>query len=88
LKLKILFFIFIAGLSASAKDAKVSKVATAKNSNSKLSTDIKFDGQTVGGKTQSPFESMAVIENEKKIDDLIGVRKNFSDRSKKAQGMR
>lgn len=54
----------------------------------KLSTDIKFDGQLVGGKTQSPFESMAVVENEKKIDDLIGMRTSFSDRTKKAQGMR
>lgn len=54
----------------------------------KLSTDIKFDGQLVGGKTQSPFESMAVVENEKKIDQLIGMRTSFSDRTKKAQGMR
>ncbi|MBC7465509.1 MAG: hypothetical protein H7256_05910 [Bdellovibrio sp.] len=70
----------------------VTKVKKAKakntNPNSKLSTDISFDGQVVGGKTQSPFESMAVIENEKQIDDLIGVRTSFNDRSKKAQGMR
>lgn len=62
--------------------------AQAKNPNTKLSTDVRFDGQTVGGKIQSPFESLAVVENEKSIDDLIGVRKNFSDRSEKSKGMR
>ena len=59
-----------------------------KKSNSKLSTDIKFDGQTVGGKIQSPFESLTVVENEKQIDDLIGVRSQFADRSQKSKGMR
>ena len=58
------------------------------NSNSKLSTDIKFDGQMVGGKIQSPFESLTVVENEKQIDDLIGVRSQFADRSLKSKGMR
>ena len=62
--------------------------ALAKNPNTKLSTDVKFDGQMVGGKIQSPFESLTVVENEKSIDDLIGVRKNFSDRSAKSKGMR
>jgi hypothetical protein len=98
LKIKILFFISILNISALSnaavhKTAKFSKTAQkvsakSNNPNSKLSTDIKFDGQTVGGKTQSPFESLAVIENEKSIDDLIGMRTNFTDRTKKAQGMR
>ncbi len=56
--------------------------------NRKLSTDIKFDGQTVGGQIQSPFESEATVENEKNIDDLIGVRLNFFDRSRKAKMLR
>ncbi|MBC7740939.1 MAG: hypothetical protein H7061_02000 [Bdellovibrionaceae bacterium] len=64
------------------------KPVASKLTNSKLSTDVKFDGQMVGGKLQSPFESLAVVENEKTIDDLIGVRKNFSDRSEKSKGMR
>ena len=103
MKTKILISILILGAATLASHAnaatdaksksvvtKVSKAKAAKsaNPNSKLSTDISFDGQVVGGKTQSPFESMAVIENEKKIDDLIGVRTSFTDRSKKAQGMR
>ncbi len=67
--------------------AAFAKVPT-KKINSKLSTDIKFDGHMVGGKIQSPFESLTVVENEKQIDDLIGVRSQFSDRSKKSKGMR
>ncbi len=54
----------------------------------RLSTDVRFDGHLVGGKIQSPFESVAVVENEKSIDDLIGMRTNFSDRILKLKGMR
>jgi hypothetical protein len=79
----ILFNCTIAGMILS-----FSLVAMAKNPNTKLSTDVKFDGQTVGGKIQSPFESLTVVENEKSIDDLIGVRKNFADRIQKSKGMR
>lgn len=96
MKTKIILSILIvcaAALASQANAATQSKTAKTKKTvstspNSKLSTDISFDGQVVGGKTQSPFESMAVVENEKSIDDLIGVRTSFSDRSKKAQGMR
>jgi hypothetical protein len=54
----------------------------------RLSTDVRFDGQEVGGKLQNPLEALSVVENEKSIDDLIGVRKNFKDRSEKAKGLR
>ncbi len=53
-----------------------------------LSTDIKFDGQTVGGKMQAPFESLTEVENEKLIDQLIGARKNFNDRILKSNQLR
>lgn len=54
----------------------------------KLSTDIKFDGHNVGGKIQSPFESLTEVENEKAIDQLIAVRKNFNDRIQKSDQLR
>lgn len=54
----------------------------------KLSTDIKFDGQNVGGKIQAPFESLTEVENEKIIDQLIGARKNFNDRVQKLNQLR
>lgn len=55
---------------------------------SNLSTNIDFNDQTVGGKYQSPMEALSVVEDEKSIDDLIGVRKNFHDREDRAKSMR
>jgi hypothetical protein len=72
------------GLQAQAKTQKV--VIGKKHSS--LTTDAKFDGTTVGGKIQAPLEALSVVENEKDIDDLIGVRKDFRDRSDKAKGLR
>ncbi len=66
----------------------VSVHAKAGPKQNKLSTDIKFDGQNVGGQIQSPFESLTEVENEKMIDQLIGVRKNFNDRTKKSNQLR
>ena len=85
MKTKIIFLILILTTSGFAASKKTVPVTTKKTN---LSTDIKFDGQLVGGKIQSPFETLAVVENEKNIDDLISVRTQFSDRSKKAKGMR
>lgn len=53
-----------------------------------LSTDVRFGDQSVGGKYQIPMEALSVVENEKSIDDLIGVRKNFQDRVARTKGMR
>ncbi len=66
----------------------VSVHAKAEQKKSKLSTDIKFDGQSVGGQVQAPFETLTEVENEKLIDQLIGVRKNFNDRTKKSNQLR
>ena len=66
----------------------VSVHAKAEQKKSKLSTDIKFDGHAVGGQVQAPFESLTEVENEKLIDQLIGVRKNFNDRTKKSNQLR
>ncbi|MBL7556158.1 MAG: hypothetical protein JNM24_10075 [Bdellovibrionaceae bacterium] len=55
---------------------------------SALSTDVRFGDQSVGGKYQLPMEALSVVENEKSIDDLIGVRKNFRDRVARTKGMR
>ena len=66
----------------------VSVKAQAGPKQNKLSTDIKFDGHSVGGQVQAPFESLTEVENEKLIDQLIGVRKNFNDRTKKSNQLR
>ncbi len=94
ISLTILSLVLSVGLVAEAatnttKTKKTTKVVSSKtHANTKLSTDVKFDGQLVGGQIQTPFESLTVVENEKSIDDLIGVRQNFSDRNEKSKGMR
>lgn len=81
--------VLLVALNIAAQTKTNKKQPVVKNRpGSQLSTDVKFDGTLVGGKIQAPFESLTVVENEKDIDDLIGVRKNFDDRSKKAKGLR
>lgn len=84
MKTWILFFSFL----LSEGLVKASTAPASQGQKPKLSTDIRFDGQVVGGKLQNPLEALSVVENEKSIDDLIGVRKNFRDRSEKAKGLR
>jgi hypothetical protein len=74
--------------SQSSKTALSAEAAPAQPSKSGLSTDVRFGDQSVGGKYQLPMEALSVVENEKSIDDLIGVRKNFQDRVTRTKGMR
>lgn len=82
MKTTLISILLVIGGFAKAAPKQVSKPA------SRLSTNIKFDGHTVGGQVQSPFESLTEVENEKSIDQLIGARKNFNDRIQKANELR
>lgn len=68
--------------------SSINTKTNAKTKASALSTDVKFGDQSVGGKYQLPMEALSVVENEKSIDGLIGVRKNFRDRIARSKGMR
>lgn len=48
----------------------------------KLSTTMSFSGSRVGGQYQIPSEATAKIENEKPIEELLGLRTQFRDRMK------
>lgn len=75
--------------AATTKSKKVVSTPSADNrQQGKLSTNVDFNDQLVGGKYQSPMEALSVVEDEKSIDDLIGVRKNFQDREQRAKAMR
>lgn len=75
--------------ATTAKSKKVSSTPSADNrQQGKLLTTVDFNDQLVGGKYQSPMEALSVVEDEKSIDDLIGVRKNFQDREQRAKAMR
>lgn len=60
--------------------AKVAK----KNKDAKLGTDFAFGNEMVNGRYQSADEALAVVEDEKDLNDLIGPRKHFKDRLKKS----
>lgn len=85
----ILFGFVIASLPSLASAAKkpvrkkpaVKRAATPKKqAKSDLQTDVRFDGSAVHGQYQVPEEALAKVENEKGLDDLLGVRKHFKDR--------
>ena len=87
----LLVFILMGFTHSFASDKSVKakpRVVPAKTRHSSLTTDAKFADQSVGGKYQLPMEALSVVENEKAIDDLIGVRTNFRDRVKRTKGMR
>ncbi len=49
---------------------------------SNLSTEMHFSGLKVKGRYNSPGETSIVIEDEKKLNNLITIRKHFRDRIK------
>ena len=51
---------------------------------SKLNTNHNFEDKLIDGKYQYPDEANAKVDDEKLLDDLIGVRKNFRDRMKES----
>ena len=47
-----------------------------------LSTNVNFQDQVVNGKYAYPDEAIATVEDEKLLNDLLAVRKDFKDRLK------
>lgn len=45
-----------------------------------LSTNVRFDADTVYGRYQYSDEALATVEDEKLMTSLLGVRKDFKDR--------
>ncbi len=80
-----LLFFSITAFSNDTKTQKQNKMPIPKG---RLSTDVRFDDQLVNGKFQNSFEAVSIVEDEKELDDLIGIRTSFKDRIKKSEGMR
>lgn len=53
---------------------------------SKLGTDFSFEDQLIRGRYQFSDQAMADVENEKGLEDLLGVRKHFKDRLNESMG--
>lgn len=69
-------------LGKAATKSKASRAHVARATQSKLSTSMAFNGSRVDGQYQLPSEATAKIENEKPIEELLGLRTQFRDRMK------
>ena len=77
--MKTLIIMALAFVLSSPAFAKKSKV-TAPPVKRKLGTNFDFGDMMVRGKYQYPDEALTSVEDEKSLDDLLGVRKHFKDR--------
>jgi hypothetical protein len=66
----------------------VSQAALATEKKNKFSTQVDFDDRIVSGKYQFSTEAITKVENDKSLDDLIGVRKNFKDKDSQYKDLR
>lgn len=75
-----------AATSSTAKSKKAVSSKAKKTSksvvNKEYQTSLAFDGTNIKGKVQEGNMRRIVIENDKSLDDLLGIRKNFADREK------
>jgi hypothetical protein len=64
------------------RQVRASSQVMTKETAKRLSTDMRFSGARVGGQYQVPGEATARVENEKPIEELLGLRTQFRDRIK------
>jgi hypothetical protein len=82
--------IFFAFTAQAAEAQGPSKKSTAKRAapkralpgaqNGQLGTNFSFDAASVHGKYQMAGQGVATVEDEKVLDDLLGLRRSFKDR--------
>lgn len=51
-----------------------------KKDKTNMGTSFRFDGVSLHGKYQTSPSTVATVENDKVLEDLLGARKNFKDR--------
>ncbi|PWU19114.1 MAG: hypothetical protein C5B49_06245 [Bdellovibrio sp.] len=66
----------------SAKKSDSNSMTRKQAHGEEYSTSHSFDGARINGKVQEGQLRRIVIENDKSIEDLLGVRKNFDDRER------
>ncbi len=65
--------LFASGAMAATKPAK-----------DKTNTDVSFDDMLVQGKYHFSDEAVTTVEQDKILDSLLGIRKDFKDRIRKS----
>ncbi len=75
---------FLSAPALAAKNKKAPARVLKKNSSvpadTKLETTLSFEGSKIKGKVQEASLRKIVVENDKSLEDLLGVRKQFDDR--------
>ncbi|MDZ4677977.1 MAG: hypothetical protein SGI74_10790 [Oligoflexia bacterium] len=91
----VVAFVFLSSQvfgSPESKNKKSTKAASKTQQGSekskKYSTDFNFNDLLVRGEYAQPAEAAATVENEKELDDLLLVRKDFKDRLKQSSTKR
>jgi hypothetical protein len=90
--LMIFAIAFISGeaQAKSKKGKKSNKTKVTKNvavdpAKSQLGTSFSFDAASVRGKYQMAGQGIALVEDEKVLDDLLGLRRQFKDREQQEE---
>jgi len=68
----VIFSLVVSFTAWAAKDDQTPK--------RRLGTNFNFEDMMVKGKYQYPDEAITSVEDEKALNDLLGVRKHFKDR--------
>jgi hypothetical protein len=66
--------------SNKTQKSKVTKKVTKTTQEGQLGTSFAFDAASVRGKYQMAGQGIAAVEDEKVLDDLLGLRRSFKDR--------
>lgn len=69
----------------SAPKSKVTKTVKKQTQDGQLGTSFSFDAASVRGKYQMAGQGIAAVEDEKVLDDLLGLRRSFKDREAQEQ---
>lgn len=84
----IIFMAFVAVAKAGQGGKPVTKKALPGAQNSQLGTSFSFEAASVRGKYQMAGQGVATVEDEKVLDDLLGLRKSFKDREQQEASRR
>ena len=76
----------VASSMAQAAPKKSTRAKATSKAKGDLQTDVRFDDSVLHGQYQVPEEALAKVENEKVLNDLLGIRKHFKDRLLESAG--
>ncbi len=66
----------------------MTKKGTSTSKDGQLGTNFSFDSASVRGKYQMAGQGIAMVEDEKVLDDLLGLRRSFKDRESQENSRR